>query len=360
VPLPGSFIAPRAARNTRGHRFSAYNVPVLASLRRSPAAAFAFTALTIAAVCVGVLRSRLFAINPDMAAWGVTFDLTITIPLLYWSFVVRTGRAGAITIIPLFLLMVGVTHFLIPRPEQQFARDLSRFAVPFAEVLLLTLLARRILAARKEGDPSADPADRIRIAASAIFGPTPVAAIVASEITLLYYALAGWKLKPPVPPAPAITFHQRSGWGTVLAAILLLIAAEGIGMHLLLAMWSPVAAWGWTALDLWAALWLLGDYHALRLRPSWVDRHGLHLRFGMRWTLLVPHEQVASIETIRSEEQWKRKDVLKVAILESPSTLITLREPLTANGLAGLRKTVRAIALLPDQEQALRDLQPAR
>lgn len=41
--------------------------------------------------------------------------------------------------------------------------------------------------------------------------------------------------------------------------------------------------------------------------------------------------------------------MLKVAILDSPQWLVTLREPVTAHGMAGLRKEIRALALLPDQ-----------
>jgi hypothetical protein len=54
----------------------------------------------------------------------------------------------------------------------------------------------------------------------------------------------------------------------------------------------------------------------------------------------------------RHRAHLSRKDVLKVAILDDPRWLITLREPVVVHGLAGLRKTVRAIALLPDQDFA--------
>jgi hypothetical protein len=134
-----------------------------------------------------------------------------------------------------------------------------------------------------------------------------------------------------------------------------LLAAEGIGMHLLLAQWSAKAAWAWTALDLWAVIWLLGDYHALRLKRSFIDDEVFHLQFGVRWSLTIPLDNIASIEELHGE--WKkRKDVLKIAILDEPRWLLTLREPMTARGLAGIRKTVTALALRPDDDDALRSL----
>ena len=296
--------------------------------------------------------------NPVLA-WGVTFDLTISIPLLYWFFVVRTGKARALTIAPVFLVGTMTASAVIPRAEQQFLRQLGAVMVPFAELLLAGALVRRIAKARKERSTSSDPYERIHAAARALAGDGLVANVIASEIAMLYYATFGWRLRAEEPRGTALTFHERSGWGSILACIFVLIAAEGLGMHLLLSRWSPIAAWAWTGLDLWAAVWLLGDYNALRLRRSFLDDDALHLRFGMRWSVTIPRELIASIDEVRSESAWKRKGVLKVSLLEEPTVLITLREPLVAHGMAGLRKTITAVALRPDQEDALSVLQRA-
>jgi hypothetical protein len=130
-------------------------------------------------------------------------------------------------------------------------------------------------------------------------------------------------------------------------------------MHLLLSLWSRAAAWVWTALDLWAVIWLLGDYQALRLRRSSVGGEALHLRYGLRWSVDVPLEAIVAVEPVRAESEWKRKDVLKVAILDEPRWLISLAEPVVVNGLAGIRKTVRGIALLPDDDEAISALRNA-
>jgi hypothetical protein len=182
-----------------------------------------------------------------------------------------------------------------------------------------------------------------------------VADVIASEITLLYYAFFCWRKKPEE-NASAITFHERNGWSTILVCIFVLIAAEGLAMHLFLARWSAYAAWGWTILDLWAVMWLLGDYHALRLRRTSLDDDMLRLRYGMRWSADIERANIASIEAIREEGQWKQqRGILKIAILDEPRWLITLREPVVVRGLAGLRKEIRAIALLPDDDAILRE-----
>jgi hypothetical protein len=309
---------------------------------RTPAL-FAVFALTLIAACAAIVRSRAFAESPDVAAWGITFDLTITIPLLYWFFVVRTGKARPITLGPVFVGGSMLAAALLPASQQQFLRQLA----PVAELVLLAALVRRIVIARRTRSTSSDPYERIAAAARALAGEGRVAEAIGSEVAVSFYALFAWRMKPE---RCGITFHERNGWGTLLVCTYVVIAAEGIGMHLLLRMWHPYAAWAWTCLDLWAALWLLGDYHGLRLRHTFFDDDALHLRYGLRWSATIPRPLIASIEEVREESQWKRKDVLKVAILDDPRWLITLREPVVVRGLAGLRKTVTAIAMLPDQE----------
>jgi hypothetical protein len=297
-------------------------------VRRHPATLFAISALAVLTACVAILRSAAFVRNPDVAAWGVTFDLTISLPLLYWFFVVRTGKAQALTMAPVFIAGTIVATLLVPRQQQHFLEQLKWIVGPAAELLILVTVVRGV----RTGD-------------------SRIAEFVRAEASMFYYAIFGWTKKPE---REGITFHQQAGWGSILACIFVLLAAEGLGMHLLLGQWSMKAAWIWTGLDLWAAIWLLGDYHGLRLRHSFVDDDAFHLRLGMRWSLSIPRENIAAIEPIRNESEWKkRKDVLKVAILDEPRWLLTLREPMTAHGLAGLRKTVTALALRPDDDAAL-------
>jgi hypothetical protein len=323
---------------------------------RRPALLFGGSALLVIGACLAVLRSRAFAANPDVGAWGITFDLTISIPLLYWFFVVRSGKARPLTIVPLFLVGMMIATALLPGAQQQFLHQLERVLGPVAELVLIAALVQRVIAARKEKSTSSDPYERIAGAARTIAGENIAAAVIASEVSVFYYALFGWRQQPERHERAA-TFHERNGWSTILVCIFVLIAAEGLAMHLFLARWSAMAAWAWTVLDLWAVIWLLGDYQALRLRRSWIDDDALHVHYGMRWSVVIPRALITGVEEIRNESDWKRKDVLKIAILDAPRWKIALREPVVVRGMAGLRKTVIALAVLPDQDDWVAHLQ---
>jgi hypothetical protein len=293
------------------------------ALLRRPPALFLFSALAVIAVCALVLRTQRFAAAPEVGAWGVTFDLTITIPLLYWFFIVRSGRAHAVTVAPVFLVCLALAARIVPRGEQQFLRDLKLLIVPIELLLVWAIVTRRAL-------------------------PPVVTRVIRSELSILWHAVVAWRKKPEPVDGYPVTFHERSGWGTIVAAFIFLIAAEGVAMHLFLAGWSTTAAWTWTGLDVWGAMWLIGDYHALRLRRSFLTADTLHLRMGLRWSADIPLSNIASVERIQGD--WKKKGVLKLAIIDDPQWLVTFHEPVIVDGIAGIRKTITAMAMLPDDD----------
>lgn len=293
-------------------------------VRALPTRLFALVALTIVTICVVITRS---AMSNDVAAWGVTFDLTLTIPLVWYFVVVKTGTAKPVTLIPVFVICMMLAALVVPRGQQQFLHDLRYLSAPL-EVVAIILFAKRAAA-----------------------GNSRVAAFALAEVEVLTYALFSWRKQPA---EQGFTVHERNGWGTIVACILAMIGFESIGMHLLVQMWSVKAAWIVTALDVYGALWLIGDYHALRLRPTYAKDGILHLRYGLRWNAEIPLDQIEAIDDIRNESEWKRQGVLKMAMLDEPKYLVRLRQPITANGLAGIRRTIHAVAILPDDIDAFK------
>jgi hypothetical protein len=326
-------------------------MPRTAATATLPRLLFPAAALSIVTVCMLILRTQRFAMNPDVGAWGVTFDLTITIPLVYYLTVVRSGAAKAITLAPLFVVCMAVAARIVPHGHQDFLMQLRWLAAPL-EIVTLALVGARLLRMRGAREAGSEPLERIAAACKAVFGDNAAATFVAFEITTLYYGLFTWR-KPA--PAEGTSVHERSGWGAIVAVLLFVIAAEGTGMHFLLGRWFPRGTWLWTALDLYGALWLLGDYQALRLRRTTLEGDMLHVRFGLRATADVPLSSIASIDNVTGDRMTNESDrkgrrILKVAIADEPRFVISLREPMTIQWIAGLRKTIDGIAILPDDD----------
>jgi hypothetical protein len=298
----------------------------------------------LAIVAAIVVRTQAFAAHPDIIAWGFTCDLTISLPLLWWLFAVRPGRAGAVTLIPIFLIGVAVAARIMPPAQHAFVDQLRFIAAPL-DLVTIALVARRVARIRRL-DAAGDPVERIERACAELFGNGRAARAVAFEIATIDYAFRGWRK-----PAPrGFTVHQRSGWGTIVGVFVFLIAIESVCAHLLVQLWSVKVAWVVTALDLYGVLWLFGDYQALRLRPTRIENETLQLSYGLRWRASIPLNAVASVEPIRSEREWKRKSVLKMSMLDEPRLLIRFKTPQTAHGLAGLTRTIEAVAILADDD----------
>ncbi|HWC64525.1 MAG TPA: hypothetical protein VG777_00475, partial [Thermoanaerobaculia bacterium] len=293
-------------------------------------APFWASAALVVSVCALVLRTPLYARSPEMAGFGVTFDLCLTIPALYWLLVVRRGAHPA-SLIPVFGGGMLLARLLVPRGEQDFLRSLAPLGSLLELVLLAVVFVRVRKTSRSLRAAPADPVARIRIACEGIFGEGRLAGFLSAEISVLWFALFSWKRRAE---EEGITFHRASGWGTVLAGLFVLIAGEGLGVHLLLARWSVRAAWTFTALDVYGVLWFLGDFQALRLVPTAVDGRTLRLRFGMRWSADVDAADVLSVSPIAPGGYVKSRDTLRFALLDEPTHEIVFREPVVFRGMA--------------------------
>ena len=333
-----------------------------------PAFAFPLAALSIVALCLTVARSALFAESPGIGALGVTFDLAVTIPFLYWLCVVRPGRAPAITLVPVVLVGLFATRMVVPAEHREILAPLPLLALPLellAAGAIVVRARRALVRVRGLASPPSGWLERLEVGAREAFGESRAIDVLVSELAFVRYAVLGWGRAAEAPPgATAFSYHRERGWGAVLAALLLLLAAEGTVAHLLLAQWSPVVAWIWTGLDLYAVLWLLGDMNGLRLRPVllWPDR--LEVRFGLRWRATIPLDRIARVERLAADpEDWKRKGSLKLALLDPPDLKITFAEPVVFHGPVGLRRRVSRLGLLVDDsvelERRLTELSPA-
>src|SRR5580765_4750398 len=92
-------------------------------------------------------RTRAFLRAPDLVAWGTTFDLCLTIPILYYFWVVRRRRAHPASVIPVFALGALAARFVVPRPYQDFLRALAPLGSAL-ELVVLVLIVSRVRAAR--------------------------------------------------------------------------------------------------------------------------------------------------------------------------------------------------------------------
>jgi hypothetical protein len=319
---------------------------------RSNASVLAF-GLSLAAIYAAALAivSRLGQLeNPALIAGALTLDLTVLVPLLYYLLLVRWRGWPAITVLPVFLGSVLVAGWVIPA-TQHHVLDLVSYAAAVAELALAAVIIfKAVQLGRRYREQAAigmDVYEGLRVSAQAVLG-TIAGAVVAYECAVFYYAFAGWS-KSVESDERSFSVHRNTGYSALIVAVIIALVVETIAVHLLVRLWSPTAAWIFTALSLYALIWLIGDVHAVRLRPLQLFDDSLEIRLGLRWTISVPLASVRAVTSPATETPVNKREYLKAILIGAPNRRIELTAPVCAVGFYGITRRVTTIDLQIDE-----------
>jgi hypothetical protein len=300
-------------------------------------------------VVLMVLLSPFFT-RTGILSWAATFDLLVTIPVVYFLLVRRTN-IPKITVVPLFMAGIVIASLLLPTEHQQPLRWVKTWFLPVVETVLLVLIVIKVRGAVKQfkAAQTATP-DFYTALQSACAGVLPKWAVpvFATEIAVLYYGFIHWKRVPL--QTNEFTYHKKSGTQALLIAFIFLVAAETAVVHLLLSAWSVTAAWVLTGLSTYTAVQLLGFLKSISRRPIAIVGHQVYLRYGILNEAVIATEHIESAE-LRTQLHQAAEDTRYLSPLgeiEGQNIVIRLKQETTLHGLYGINKTCRAIALLVD------------
>ena len=316
---------------------------------------FMALAASIGATEIWISSSKFFAQNPSALALGMTIDLVIIIPALYYFFVVRRKQAPLITLVPIIFLSVALATFILPAAQQNYL-NLVKKTVPLLELAALGYIATKIRAIRKNFHATKHREiyfiDALAESCKRVLGQPPVLSFMLTEFTLAYFAFGGWFKKFINRDSNQLPFsyHRKNGYAAILSSIIMILLAETTALHLLLQIWSTVAAWIFTGLSIYSLLWLLGDYHAMRLHPIVLSREFLFIRTGLRWRVNLPLANIAAIEKFSAREK-STGDYLSLAVFGDPRLVIHCKRPVLAQGLFGIKREVRRLGVTVDEEK---------
>lgn len=325
------------------------------SLSRRPLPIFLLLAAGLVLLEYWIAVSPRLPTEAAVVEAAITVDLLVGIPLLGYLLLVRTRRAPLAAIALIFLAVLALANFILP-PARQTYLDRVEIVAPLVELTLLALLAlkfRRIRAIYRQERPGHIFAtDAVEASLGRVFGAPIIAALLVTELTLISNVFSGWFRRfRPAPGQTAFTYHRRSAYGLIVAALCLLLLVETTLVHLIVSHWSNTAAWILSLSSLYALLWIIGDYHAIRLRPIILDADRLHLRAGQRWRLSIPYGLIREIRQATKADA-KKSDYVNFAIAGEPGLILELAEPVEVVGLLGRRKQARYLGLTVDDTKA--------
>ena len=160
-----------------------------------------------------------------------------------------------------------------------------------------------------------------------------------------------WFQPVPEPAEGRFFARERSGYGLLVAGVGVATAVEIVPVHLLLShFWTPIAGWIATGLGAsTAAVWIVGDWQAVRRMPTELADDALKMRVGLRWRVDVPYgiDRVGAPGGVVGGEGRGRAPGVSGGSAERTAWSCARRS--TAVGPYGIRKEVERIALLVDE-----------
>jgi hypothetical protein len=303
--------------------------------------AFRWRVFAFAAVAINLIAFLMVRIAPRPAVGlGAALDVAVTVPALYFFLVIRGGLQPVVSVLPLCLL--GLLRATYLAPQIAWTRPAVAASAELAVVALIALRLRRGLRAAKA---DTDIVSRIATATREVVPSTKVAAILAGEIAVFYYAFGSWMQRPHAPEGSrAYSIHRKSGVADLFAVLAAVSTIETVLVHLVVMRWSAVAAWALSALSIYGTVWLVAMARSFILRPVLVKDGELIARSGLLWTVRIPLATVASVES--GAEAY----TMKLPPASQPNVVLRLCEPVTAHGIYGMTRRISSVALAIDDQ----------
>ncbi|MGA9287021.1 MAG: hypothetical protein WBV93_01630 [Anaerobacillus sp.] len=135
--------------------------------------------------------------------------------------------------------------------------------------------------------------------------------VLATDLAAIYYSLFSWRKKKgqcETKGGYSFTFHKGGGYLGVFYMLVHVMVIEVIAVHMIVAQYSHVAAWIVTSIDVYALLFIISDYQAIRLSPVILDKKGIHFQKGIRQYGFIEWSNIKEITVNQKSPKEVRQD----------------------------------------------------
>ncbi len=295
-------------------------------------------------------QSSLFIENPDYLSIGITFDLLLTVPFVYFLLIRKTNIPKT-TVVPFLIIGIVVGSLILPKEQQHYLSLFKIYALPIIELLILGYviytIRKGVKAYKQNKNTSSDFFTVLTKTCNTIL-PKALVIPVLTEIAVFYYGFILWKKRKLKPNE--FTYHKNSGTITLLVALLLIIAIETVTLHYLLMKWSEIAAWILTALSVYSGIQIWGFLRSMTKRPIIIGQERLYLRYGIMNETSICYEDIIEVvhTTKEIELNAETRKLSFLGDLEGHNLVITFTSKNTLTGLYGIKRSYSTLLLYVD------------
>ena len=308
--------------------------------------------LLIIGIMVFITKSNIFSANPSSLSIGITFDLLLTVPLVYFLLIRKTNIPKT-TVVPFLIVGIIICSLILPTENQYYLNLFKTWVLPIVELSILSFVIFNVLKGIKRyklnKTESSDFFTTLKNTCYEIL-PKGMVIPVVTEIAVFYYGFVHWKKRKL--KDNEFTYHKESGTISLLIAIIFIVAVETVVLHILLQKWNVTVAWILTFLSIYSGIQLLGFLKSMSKRPILIKDDKLYLKYGIMNETTIDLKSIDSIE-ISSKDIELNKETRKLSILgelEGHNIIIRLKQENKLNGLYGIKRTYKNLALHVDNK----------
>jgi len=299
-----------------------------------------------------ITQSPIFSVNSNRLSIGITFDLLLVIPLVYFLLIRKTDIPNT-TVVPCLIIGVVVCSFILPIKNQYYLNIFKTWILPIIELSVLSFVIFNVRKGIKRYKLNKiETVDFFTTLKETCYEILPKIAVIpmVTEISVFYYGFMSWKTRTL--KNHEFSYHKDNGAIALLVATIFIVAIESFVMHLLVAKWSHTFAWVLTCLSIYSGIQIFGFLKSMFDRPISIENGKLFLRYGIMNETTIEITDIDSIE-ITSSDIELNNETRKLSFLgelESHNIIIRLKKENTLIGLYGIKRQYKNLALHIDNK----------
>ncbi|WP_408023314.1 hypothetical protein [Tenacibaculum sediminilitoris] len=297
-------------------------------------------------------KSSFFTTNPNTLSIGITFDLLLTVPIIYFMLIRKTNIPKT-SVVPFLIIVMIICSIILPVQNQYYLNLFKTWIFPIVELSIVSYviynLTKAIKLYRLNKGENVDFFTTLKNTCYEIL-PKNLVIPVVTEIAVFYYGFIYWKKRKI--NENEFSYHKDSGTISLLIAIIFIVAIETVVLHILLQKWNVTVAWILTFLSIYSGIQLLGFLKSMSKRPIFIKDDKLYLRYGIMNETTIDLKSIDSIE-ISSKDLERNTETRKLSFLgelESHNIIIRLKQVNELTGLYGIKHKYKNLALHIDKK----------
>ena len=311
----------------------------------------------VAILLIGVLfliaNSSLFEASPNVLSLTITLDLLISIPLIYY-FLIRKTKIPKTAVSSIIILGLIAGIFILPIDNQNYLNLFRIWLLPIVEISVILYIVyevrKKMQNKRGSNEITLDFFTALKSTCYSII-PKPLAAPLATEISVFYYGLFYWKKRAQ--NTNEFSYHKNNAIISTLAAVIFILAIETFALHVMIMDMSNKAAWILTFCSLYTIIQVLGFLRSIIKRPISIEKNILSLRFGILRETDISLNDIESFEITTKQIEFN-KEARRFSPLgeyDGHNVILKLNRINVYSGFYGIKRKFKTIAFYVDDKE---------